>query len=135
VAFLTSKDIQDVDDIVRESVPVPEWKGEVLVRCATTEERDAYDESLFESRKVGKRTELKANFANAKARLVALCTIDDQGRRIFQDKDIAWLGKKAAVPVNRIYAVIARLSGMTVKAEEELEKNSESGQTESSSSA
>ena len=128
----TREEILAAKDLKQEYVPVPEWGGRVLVRELTGAERDEYEQSLMDTKKVGRNTIVKPNFFNAKARMVVKCLIDEEGKRLFSDRDAGVLGTKGGSVLSRLVDIIQRLSGMTQEDIEELEKNSESGQSEDS---
>ena len=118
-SYLTKAQILQVVDVKTEEVEVVEWGGVVLVGTMSGVDRDAFESSLFED----KTADNKANLTNMRAKLVARCIIDEDGERVFTDKDITALGKKSAKALDRVYAVAQRLSGLSVKDEEELTKN------------
>ena len=62
---------------------------------------------------------------NMRARLVAASAIDEQGERLFSNKEAAALGDKSATALNRLFEVCCRLSGITSDDVDNLEKNSE----------
>jgi len=128
--ILTRDQILTADDILSEVVPVPEWGGEVRVRGLTGAERDRYEASLIEIQ--GKRRQLKLH--NVRARLVSLAAVDEEGRRLFDDRDVEALGKKSAAALERVASAAQRLSGLTDADVEELAKNSPAGQSEGSTS-
>jgi len=97
------------DDLKTEVIDVPEWNGKVRVRSLTGSERDAYESSI--TRRHG--TDVELNLVNARAKLVVLTVVDDDGVRIFGDDDVMELGKKNATAVNRVFEVAQRLSGLT----------------------
>lgn len=132
---LTRDEILAAQDIKQETVPAREWGGDVIVRSCTALEQDAYQESMFRPELVGKKTEVKSNYRNSKARLVVKCVIGEDGKRLFSDDDAEALGQKNAATILRIFRVIQRLSGMDDEAEKVLEKNSEPAQTEDSPSS
>lgn len=132
--LLTKDQIQACINLRSEVVFVPEWGGDVMVRELTGEERDSYEQSIFEARRVGNKTEITPNLRNVKARMVVRCVINEDGTRLFGDADVEWVGKKSASALNRIVDVAERLSGLTKKDVAELEKNSATGQPEGSSS-
>lgn len=129
--LLSRDEILAADDLPRELVDVPEWGGAVYVRTLTGEERDAFEAATVQSR--GKRVDL--NLRNIRARLVALAVVDEDGRRLFTDGDVAALGKKSAQALNTLFGVAQRLSGLTEADVEEMAKNSGSGQSDDSGSA
>lgn len=105
-----------------ETINVPRL-GDVIVRELTAEERDAYEAGIVVRR--GKSVE--ANLQNLRAKLVALTVVDDAGVRVFADKDISAIGRLGSGVIDPLYAVAARLSGITQKDAEELAGNSEAG--------
>lgn len=131
MAVLNRDQILKVNDLPSETVPVPEWGGEVIVRALTGTERDAFEASMIQLR--GKEKVLKME--NIRARLAALSVVDEQGIRLFTDADVEQLGHKSATALNRVFEVAQRLSGLTPEAVEELTGNSLPGQSEGSTSA
>nr|NDG08537.1 hypothetical protein [Oxalobacteraceae bacterium] len=76
---ILSKDaILAADDLPRETVIIPEWGGEVLVRTMSGTDRDAFEASLLEK---------DGRMENVRARLVALTLCDSQGDRLFDDSE------------------------------------------------
>ena len=114
---LSRDDILKAADNEPEEVDVPEWGGSVLVRGMTGRERDAFEVSLMQPGRGGRKV---LDPANVRAKLVARCVVDDDGGRLFTDADVAELGGKSAAAVDRVYAVAARLSGMGADDQEEL---------------
>lgn len=108
--ILTKSDILESNDFPHEDVEVPEWGGTVRVRSMSGAERDAL-EAHFINAGVDKLT-------NLRARLCALCIVDDKMERLFNDDDIAALGKKSAKALDRVADVAQRLNGMGAKAED-----------------
>jgi len=92
----------------------------VLVRGMTGRERDAFEVSLMQPGRGGRKV---LDPANVRAKLVARCVVDDDGGRLFTDADVAELGGKSAAAVDRVYAVAARLSGMGADDQEELTRD------------
>ena len=128
MALLTRDAILQAQDLPTEQVSVPEWGGEVLVRGLTGADRDDFEQSIAEQK--GKN--VKMNLRNVRAKLVALTVVDEDGNRLFSDKDAEVLGRKSAVALNRVFEVAQKLSGLTPEDVEELTKNSESDQSEDS---
>ena len=120
--ILSAQDILSVDDARRETVPVPEWGGAVIVRSLSGAERDKFESSLIE----GRGKDRKVNTDNTRARFAAMVMIDQNGNKLFKPGDVAALGNKSAAALERVYEAGLRLSGMTADEAEELEGNSES---------
>lgn len=134
---LTREQILAVDDTQFRNVPVPEWGegAEVRVRGLTAKERDDYEAEMFsidERRKKGER--VRANFVNARAKLVQLSVVNEDGERKFSETDIAKLGKKNAAVMTRIFAVAQELSGMSDEDVAELDQAFDGAQDDGSSS-
>ena len=111
---ILSKDaILDADDLPRETVSVPEWGGEVLVRTMSGTDRDAFEASLLEK---------DGRMENVRARLVALTLCDPQGDRLFDDSEIAALGRKSARALDRVFSVAQRLNGIGVEQVDDAKK-------------
>lgn len=108
------------EDLKRETVPVPEWGGEVIVRTMTGAERDT-----FESEITGKKG---VNRDNIRAKLLARVLINEEGKRLFSDNDIADLGDKSGNVLDRLFGIAQNLNGIGAKDVEELEKNSGAGE-------
>ena len=60
---------------------------------------------------------------NARARLVVLCAVGEDGKPLFTGDDIGPLGEKSAGALDRVYTVAARLSGLSPADQEELAGN------------
>jgi len=119
MALLTAEQILAASDIKTETVPVPEWGGEVNVRGLTGAQRDAFEESMF----VGRGKDRKENFANLRARLIVLCAVNEQGQPIFTEKQVDALSKKSAAALDRVFEAAQRLSGLSKKDTEDLAGN------------
>jgi len=117
-------------DLPRETVAVPEWGGDVLVQGLTAKERDAFEISWY----TGQGKNRQENLTNLRARLSARCAVDESGARLFSDADIAALGGKSAVALQRVFEAAQRLSGFTRADVDELTKNSADGQSDDSPS-
>lgn len=130
MAFLTREQILQADDIKTETVSVPEWGGEVLVKALTGAQRDQFEiDSL-----AGKGKSQHVNLQNIRARLVARSIVDETGARIFQDGDVKALGAKSAAALQRVFDVAQKLSGLTDDDIEELTENLEEAPDGSSAS-
>ncbi len=111
---LTRDAILSADDLKTESVKVPEWGGTVIVRELTGAERDTWEASVVKTN----GTKVKIDSHNMRAKLAALCIVDDDGRRLFTEKDVVKLGDKSAAALDRVTDVARRLSRI---GEDELE--------------
>lgn len=106
--ILTRGQILEAEDLEWQDLNVPEWGGTVIVRGLTGKERDQYEAGILRMR--GKNAQL--NLQNARARLVVMGTIDEEGEPVFTMKDVDALGDKSAAAIERIASAIQRLSGL-----------------------
>ena len=104
---LTKELILASDDLPRERVNVAQWGGDVFVRTMTGTDRDAFEASLI-TQDGGSDSRLE----NVRARLVALTLCDESGARLFDDGEIAALGRKSARALDRVFSVAQRLNGI-----------------------
>jgi hypothetical protein len=107
--ILKRDQILNMEDLPAETVHVPEWGGDVLVRGLSGSERDEYEQEIV--RMNGR--DVSMNLRNARAKLVAKVTVDEGGNRIFSDDDVRALGKKSAAALERIFNIGRKLSGMS----------------------
>jgi len=117
--FLGRDAILDADDRNFDVVECPEWGGKVRIRGLSGTQRDAYEQSLIQ----GNGNDRKLNLANARAKMVVLAVVDESGRPIFSADDVRALGRKSAVPIERIFDAARRLSGMTQEDVDKLTEN------------
>ncbi len=103
------------DDLPRELVEVPEWGGSVHVRTLTGTERDAFEQSVIVA---GEK-----NLGNIRARFAVLTICDENGDRIFGERDAVDLGKKSAAALDRVFAVAQTLNGFSSSDVEDLAGN------------
>ena len=119
--ILTREAILGADDLKREKVDVPEWGGELYISTLSGAGRDAYEASII---KVDSHNNVKQDFNNMRAKLVARTAVDEEGERIFSDEDVAELGKKSAAALDRCFSIASRLNAVSDEDIEELAKNS-----------
>lgn len=119
---LGKDDILNADDMKTESVDVPEWGGEVIIKTLTARQKDAWEASIV---KQGSGT--KMNLIDMRARLVVVSIVDDQGKRVFADSDVGKLTQKFCKAVDRVFDAAQRLNKMTDDDVKDLEGNCEAG--------
>lgn len=105
--------ISNYDDLKKEKVHIPEWDCDVYVRQLSAYEQDDIEIKRFA--KDGTPIVL-----NMRARYVSMCLVDEDGNRIFNEKDIHILSKKAGSVINRLIDKCAALNRLT---EEDLENS------------
>lgn len=126
---LTREAILGADDIQTETVDVPGWGDKVTVKGLTGAELDDYQNSVRRFR--AGQVEM---LGNGRAKLLVRTLVDDSGRRLFEDKDAAALGKKSGRIIDQLYDVAARLSGLSEEEQDEMEGNSEAAESAASTS-
>jgi hypothetical protein len=87
-----SESILAANDVRVEKMPVPEWGLDVYVRTISGTEREEFEESYSEKK-------MKA----FRVRFLVLTLCDESGERLFADKDVAALGSKSSVVINRLF--------------------------------
>lgn len=128
-ALLSRDSILKAHDRSTEEVRVPEWADSetgadtVLVRALTGRERDQFEADSL----VRVQGQMEVDPRNARARLVALCVVGEDGKPLFTRDDVAALGEKSAAALDRIFAVASRLSGLGADDMKELERDFGSG--------
>lgn len=128
MSLLSRDQILGADDRTYEVVSCPEWGGEVRLRSLTGSESDEWENSLV--RQVGKKQ--VANMRNARAKLIALCAVDEAGQPLFGPGDVIKLGSKNAAPMDRLFEACQRLSGISDEDVKEMEEGFDETQDEPS---
>jgi len=116
--LLTREAILKADDLPTELLDVPEWGGQVRIRTMSGSERDAFEASLL----AGGKNAAK-NMRDLRARFASLTIVDDDGKRLFTEKDVHALGRKSAAALDRVLSAGQRLNGLTADDVEELAGN------------
>ena len=117
--MLLNKDqILTADDLPHVDVEVPEWGGSVRVRTMTGQERDAFEAEVFEV----SEDKIVAKRENYMARLLVRCLVNENGGRLFTDKEIKALGGKSAKAMRQLFNVAQDLNGMSREAQEDISK-------------
>ena len=113
--YLSAESILNADDFRYEDVDCPEWGGTVRVRSLSGGQRSIITQKV-QDKELEELEEL----------LVVMGCVDENGERIFTNKDIEKLKKKANTPIARISRKIMGLSGIgnAVEAVEDAKKNS-----------
>ena len=110
MALLGKEAILLADDRKFEIVHVPEWGGDVRLRSLSGRERDEFESSTMKL-KNGKQEQDMDNF---RARFVALCIVDEDGKRIFVTKsEIGILGSKSVSALQRLFNKASEMNGMS----------------------
>jgi hypothetical protein len=117
--------ILGAEDKNYEDVPVPEWGGTVRIAGMSGGDRNAYQASMVVLGPNGSVQRL--NMADQLAKLLSRSIVDEDGNRVFSDKDLKALSAKNGAVLDRLGDVAMRLSGLR---REDLEADSgKSGKT------
>ena len=116
---------------------IPGWQGVTIrVKDLTGAERDKLEAGLVEEKqvRVGKKvkTRQSMNLANVRARFCAACIVDEAMQVIFNADDVQQLGRKSAIALDRIFAVIKDRNGLSDEDVDELAGNFTNGQGDAS---
>lgn len=118
-------------DLQQEDVPVPEWGGTVRIRGLSGAERDQYEAWIIS----GKGKNRDVNLRQSRAKLVMMCAVDADGRRLFDEADIIRLGAKSALAMQRVFDKAAALSGLDEDALEKIQDDLGNAPSDDSGSA
>jgi len=116
MTILSKKDIFDSDDTVTKTINIPEWNGDVIISTMSGFARDRFESSVL-----GKNGGM--NTANIRAKLVAASVVDEKGKLMFTEEDIAKLGKKSCTALDRIFNEAQKLNALGDQEIKELAKN------------
>lgn len=117
MALLSRDAIFGANDRKYEVVHVPEWGGDVRLQSLSAKERDSFEASTVKT-KNGKQEPDTENF---RARFVALCVVDEDGKQIFKSRqEIAILGSKSASALQRLFNKASEMNGMSEQDVEDL---------------
>jgi hypothetical protein len=119
-----------------EWVPAPEWAPAdgaaaefgVYVRALSGKERDHFEAVVQGLARVKPGGKPQPNVENYRARLCALAICDEEGAALFTPDDVEELGQQSSAALDRVLEVANRLSGITRRDMEELEKDFQNGQ-------
>lgn len=131
MAFLTRDNILEAEDRDFDTVPCPEWGGDVRLRSISGTQRDSYEQSLIQQRGNSRQMNLK----NARTKLIVLCAVDEDGRQLFTADDVTALGRKNAKPLDRLFDACRKLTGLSDDDVEKLTEDFGEAQDDDSTSA
>lgn len=124
---LSAEQILAAEDRELREVEVPEWGGTVYLRTISGVERDRFEADTFRQD--------KPNYENLRARYLAITLSNEDGEPLFDKKQVAKLGHKAAPVLDRLFTEAAKMNAMSRNDVDELLGNSESDPSADSASA
>lgn len=105
MTYPTLDQILTSDDRPEDTVDVPEWGGKIRLRTLTAAERGQWFASIY-------GPEGKLDPATYQARLVAVCTVDLQGKPLFTEDKIHTLSQKSGKVLARVFSAACRHNGI-----------------------
>lgn len=129
--LLNKEQIKSVSDLETQDIEVPEWGGTVRLKSLTGAERDRFEASVVQGQ--GRNTTV--NMQNLRAKLVAQSAIGEDGKPLFTEEDVKWLGEKSAKALNRLFNAAQQLSGLSESDVKELAGNFKDARSDGSTSA
>jgi len=132
MALLTKDQILKSDRKKSVDVDVKEWGGTVRLQELSASDRDLWENESFVLNAEG--TGAKFNPKHARARLVVRCLVDDQGRRMFSDDEVAAIGSLSASTIQKLFNAARKLNAISDGDIKELEGNSGAGPSAGGSS-
>lgn len=111
--FLSPEQIREQKTLVWEPLEVPEWADNgarwVRVKMLSARESDEFEASMIEI----KNGQMKPNRVNARARLVQLALINEDGSKMFTRNDIKALGELPAAGLQRVFNKVSEMSNIS----------------------
>ena len=120
MAILNMKQILSADDLESQTMTIPEWGGEVIIRTMTEADRSKIEASVIQQN----GSNQSVNMERYKVKIVVASLVDEEGKRLFTQKSIDALRQKSARPINRIVNAAQKLNGISDDDVEELMGNS-----------
>lgn len=134
--LLTREVLLQKDDLKVEKVELS--KGYVFVREMTGHEKDVWEQSMLKQKPSGnknKGVEYETTLEDFRAKLAVVTVCDADGNLLFKPEDAKVLNKMmSATNMERIVTAAQKLNAISEEEKEELLKNSEADQTDSSNS-
>jgi len=113
--LLTREQILSANDRKSAETSVPEWGGSVFLRVMSGTERESFEREWTS-------TEEKL-LPQYKTKMLRRCLCDDKGETLFSNDDLAALGEKNALVLDRLFHDCMRLNGFEKDSVEEAAKN------------
>jgi hypothetical protein len=134
--LLTREALLQKDDLKVEKVELS--KGYVFVREMTGHEKDVWEQSMLKQKPSGNKNkgiEYETTLEDFRAKLAVVTVCDADGNLLFKPEDAKVLNKMmSATNMERIVTAAQKLNAISEQEKEEILKNSEADQTDSSNS-
>jgi hypothetical protein len=133
---LTREALLQKDELKIEKVELT--RGYVYVREMTGKEKDIWEQSLMKQKPSGnknKMVEYEVSLEDFRAKLAIVTVCDEKGNMLFKPQDVKLLNESmSASNLDKIATAAQKLNRITEQDKEEILKNSEADQEDSSSS-
>jgi hypothetical protein len=130
--FLTKEQILGADRRKFEDVNVKEWGGKVRLQEISASERDLWESEQITVANDG--SSAKFNPKHARARLIVRSLVDETGKRLFTDDEVAAVGSLSASTIARLFNKARALNAISSDDMKELEGNSDADPSDGASS-
>lgn len=130
--FLTKEQILGADRRKFEDVKVKEWGGVVRLQELSASERDLWESEQITVANDG--SSAKFNPKHARARLIVRSLVDETGKRLFTDDEVAAVGSLSASTIARLFNKARALNAISSEDIKELEGNSDADPSDGDSS-
>ena len=117
MALLSKAEILAADDILTEVIEVPEWGGSVTIKAWTVAQADSYGKLIMANHKD------ETFISRLRETVVSMSIVDEDGKLMFNDKDMIALGKKSPAALNRVHKAVMALNKLQNEDGEEASKN------------
>lgn len=121
--YLSKDEILGAADQSFTELEISEWRGTIRIGNISAAEKGKYESGLFKFNADGTRTINEKNLATLRTRLIVACVVDDEGKRVFTEKDIEALGEKSAAVIQDVFEACQEHNGMEPPAVDEIEGN------------
>ncbi len=118
--MLTREAILAMKDLPEKEIEVPEWDGSVRIRSLTLSERFRWLKLQTEN-----EGDYGAVLRLASLPMITWAVIDETGKPLFREEDVAALEQRNPDAIQRLHAEILKISGIGGTDIEVAEKNSE----------
>lgn len=136
MGLLTKAQILAADRKKTVDVDVPEWNGSVRLRELSAAERDLWESESFTTLEGDEgEVEVRFNPKQVRARLLVRCMVDEKGKRMFTDDEIAVVGDLSASTAQRLFKRAREINAISSDDIKALEKNSGAAPSGGSSSS
>lgn len=105
---LTRDAILGASDLPSVNVAVPEWGGDLTLRCMSGAQRASYEDGLLTFQEKEKDKARAGVFAMAS--LLVACAVTDEGEPLFTSEDVPALMAKSYRVLARVYREAVKLN-------------------------